>query len=118
MLTSNLCTNARVINGSLGVVEHIVYNPTTFLPEPPTHVLVRFDNYVGVPWDELFAHNIPIIPIERGNNRKNPLRLAWGLRIHKSQGLTLEKTIINIGKTERQGLTFTIIYRVKALHAL
>jgi ATP-dependent DNA helicase PIF1 len=118
MLTSNLWTNARLVNGALGVVEHIVYNPTTSPPEPPTYVLVRFDNYVGVPWDELFPHTIPIIPIERGNNRQIPLRLAWGLTIHKSQGLTLEKTTINIGKTEQQGLTFTTISRVKALHGL
>jgi ATP-dependent exoDNAse (exonuclease V) alpha subunit len=53
MLTSKW-TNARLINGALGVVEHIVYNPKTFPPEPPTYVLVRFDNYVGAPWDELF----------------------------------------------------------------
>jgi ATP-dependent DNA helicase PIF1 len=73
---------------------------------------------VGVPWDELFPQIVPIIPIERGNNRQIPLRLAWGLTIHKSQGLTLEKETINIGKTKQQGLTFIAISRVKALHGI
>jgi len=36
MLTSNLWTNAGLINGALGVVEHIVYNYKTSLTKPPT----------------------------------------------------------------------------------
>ena len=44
-----------------------------------------------------------------------PLKLAWGLTIHKSQGLTLERATINIGKQERQGMTFTAISQVKYL---
>ena len=118
MLTSNLWTNAGLVNGALGEVEQIVYNPGITPPEPPTYVLVRFDKYVGVPWDEAFPQIVPIIPIERGRERQIPLRLAWGLTIHKSQGLTLEKATINIGKTERQGLTFTAISRVKSLDGL
>ena len=118
MLTSNLWTDAGLVNGALGVVEDIVYNPGTSPPNPPTYVLVTFDKYVGVAWDELFPQTVPIIPIERGNNRQIPLRLAWGLTIHKSQGLTLEKATIDIGRTERQGLTFTAISRVKSLDGL
>jgi hypothetical protein len=109
MLTSNLWTNAILVNGALRVVEHIVYNLGTFHHNPPTYVLVRFDNYVGVPWDELFPHTIPIISIERGNNRQIPLRVSWGLTIDRFQGLKLEKETINIRKIKRQGLTFTAI---------
>jgi ATP-dependent exoDNAse (exonuclease V) alpha subunit len=48
----------------------------------------------------------------------NPLKMAWALTIHKSQGLTLSKETIDIGKVERQGLTFTTISRVKSLACL
>jgi hypothetical protein len=98
MLTSNLWTNAGLVNGALGVVEQIVYNPGISPPEPPTYILVRFDNYVGVPWDEAFPQTVPIIPIERGKERQIPLRLAWGLTIHKSHGLTLEKKLLILGR--------------------
>ena len=32
--------------------------------------------------------------------------MAWALTIHKSQGLTLIRSTIDIGNIERQGLTF------------
>jgi hypothetical protein len=118
VLASKLWNNVGFFSGALWVVEYIFYNPRTSPPKPPTYVLVRFDNYVGVTWDEVFPQIVLFIPIERGNNRQIPLRLAWGLTIHKSQGLKLEKETINIGKTKRQGLTFIAISRVKALRGI
>jgi len=76
MLTSNIWTNARLVDGVLGVVEQIVFNPRILPLEPPTHVLVIFDNYVGVPWDESFPQIVSITPIERGNKKQLPLKLA------------------------------------------
>ena len=103
MLTLNLWTDVGLVNGALGVIQQIVYNPRSSPPEPPTYVLIKFDNYVGVPWDESFPQVVPITSIERGNKTKFPLKLSWGLTIHKSQGLTLDKATINIGKQERHG---------------
>ena len=69
MLTSNLWTNAGLVNGALGFIQQIVYNPRSSPPEPPTYVLIKFDNYVGVPWDESFPQVVPITSIERGNKK-------------------------------------------------
>ena len=61
---------------------------------------------------------VPIYPITASfNNLGNtyerqqlPLRLAWAITIHKSQGLTLELTWIDIGKTEHvPGLTYVAV---------
>ena len=118
MLTSNLWTDAGLVNGALEVIEQIVYNLGSSPLEPPMYVLIKFDNYVGVPWDESFPQVVPITSIERGNKKQFPLKLAWGLTIHKSRGLTLDKDTINIGKQERYGMTFTTISRVKDLAVL
>ena len=101
MLTSNLWIDAGLFNGALGVIQQIVYNPESSLPEPPTYVLVRFYNYLGVPWDESFPQVVPITSIERGNKKQLQLKLAWGLTIHKSQGLALDIATINTRKQER-----------------
>ena len=48
-----------------------------------------------------------------------PLCLAWAITIHKSQGLTLSQTVLDIGNKEFAiGLTFVAISRVRALSDL
>jgi len=45
-----------------------------------------------------------------------PLCLAWTITIHKSQGLTLQHSVINLGNKEfATDLTFVGISRVRAL---
>ena len=45
--------------------------------------------------------------------------MAWGITIHKSQGLTLERVVIELGRTDfSPGLTFVAISRVKSLNGL
>jgi len=48
-----------------------------------------------------------------------PLALAWAITIHKSQGLTLEKVVIDLGHSDfSSGLSFVAISRVKTLGGL
>ena len=70
---------------------------------------------------------VPICPLRRTwsepggscSRLQIPLKLAWAVTIHKSQGLTLEKVVINIGKKEfSTGLTFVAWSRVRRLKDL
>ncbi|XP_059076947.1 uncharacterized protein LOC131876152 [Cryptomeria japonica] len=118
MLTSNLWIQAGLVNGALGYVQKIVYKPGSAPPDPPTYVMVEFDNYSGLPFEDHHPNTIPITPIQKGRTLQLPLRLAWALTIHKSQGLTLPKVTIDIGPRERTGLTFVAVSRVKSLEGL
>ena len=45
--------------------------------------------------------------------------MAWAITIHKSQGLTLDRVVVELGANEfAQGLSFVAISRVKALKGL
>ena len=45
--------------------------------------------------------------------------MAWGITIHKSQGLTLEKVVVELGdKDFSAGLSYVAISRVKTLKGL
>ncbi|XP_059076868.1 uncharacterized protein LOC131031330 [Cryptomeria japonica] len=118
MLTSNLWIQAGLVNGALGYVQKIVYKLGSAPPDPPTYVMVEFDNYSGLPFEDHHPNTIPITPIQKGRTLQLPLRLAWALTIHKSQGLTLPKVTIDIGPRERTGLTFVVVSRVKSLEGL
>lgn len=47
-----------------------------------------------------------------------PLRLAWSITIHKSQGLTFEKAIIDIQGAFAHGQTYVALSRCKSLDGL
>ena len=70
---------------------------------------------------------VPVPPVTATVNIENsllerqqlPLMLAWALTIHKSQGMTLEKAWIDIGKKETTlGMTYVAISRVRNLLSL
>jgi len=81
-------------------------------------VVVQFKDYIGPIWDQNNPKYVPITPLYYDQQRKMPLKMAWALIIHKSQGLTIEKETIDIGNTDHQGLTFIIISRVYGLSCL
>ena len=91
--------------------------------------MVKFDDYRGPSFSEELPSCVPIWPITvsaqslQGIHERQqlPLRLAYTLTIHKSQGLTLCKTWVDIGKSEKKtpGITYVaIISRVKTLTSL
>ena len=115
MLTSNLWVSAGLVNGSLRQVVDIFYKSQHHPPQLPTFFVVNFQKYIGPAWDTNNPTFLPIPPIQRGARTQIPLKMAWALTIHKSQGMTLPKATIDIGTMERQGLTFTALSRVPSL---
>ena len=120
MLTSNLWVEMGLVNGAMGTVEAICYlrdKP----PALPVAVMVWFDHYTG---PTVHDGTVPITPIRHNwsssggqcSRLQLPLKLAWVLTIHKSQGLTLDKVVIDVGKKEFScGLSFVACSRVRKL---
>lgn len=85
--------------------------------------MVEFDKYSGpgINGSNLF----PFTTLTRTFTEKNtsctrrqfPLVLAWAITIHKSQGITLETAVVDIGAEEMHiGLTYVASTRVKTLN--
>ena len=123
MLTSNLCIDFGLVNGAMGTIEAICYQ-TCGPPSLPTAVIVRLDKYNG---PSLPNRVVLITPTRRSwstsgvqcSRLQLPLKLAWAVTIHKSQGLTPDKVVIDVGKKEiSPGLTFVACSRVRQLEDL
>ena len=89
-----------LLNDSLGKVIDIVYNSNEQPPSLPSFVVVKFLYYKALLWDVLNPTYVPISPITRGSHRQLPLRMTWGLTIHKAQGMTLQNATIDIGNID------------------
>ncbi len=59
-----------------------------------------------------------IIENKIGSYTQIPLRLAWSITIHKSQGLTFEKAIIDAQGAFAHGQTYVALSRCKSLEGL
>jgi len=90
-------------------------------------LLIEVDQYQGPPFLDSNPRVIPITPFtarfeynsQPCSRTQFPLVLAWSLTIHKSQGLTLPKVLVELGPKKRQaGLTFVALSRVKCLKDL
>ena len=125
MLTANLWVQAGLVNGAMGTVVAICYGEARGSPPNlPIAVTVRFDSYCG---PTLPDGTVPIIPLLRTwlftekqcSRLQLPLKLVWAVTIHKCQGMTLNKAVIDVGKKEfSAGLTFVTCSRVRQLKDL
>ena len=123
MLTANLWIDVGLVNGAVGTVISICYERGG-PPDLPLSVMIKFDKYTG---PTLPDGSVPITPIHQTwsnfgtqySRLQLPLKLAWAVTIHKSQGLTLDKVVIDVGNKEfSSGLTYVACSRVRHLKDL
>jgi len=53
-----------------------------------------------------------------GTFSQYPIRLAWAITVHKSQGLTFEKAIIDVGRAFAPGQVYVALSRLTSLEGL
>ena len=107
MLLKNLDFDAGLINGTCGNVEDI----------NDDGIIVKFDN-----------GELKLIKREEFDYTKDgkllarriqyPLRLAYGITIHKSQGMTLDEVFIDFNRIFEYGQAYVALSRVKSLEGL
>ena len=123
MLTMNLWTDVGLCNGATGTVVDFIYADDQQPPDLPVAVIVKFDDYTGPSINDSMPACVPICPItvtsqtlDVHERQQLPLKLAWAITIHKSQGLTLPKAWIDIGQSERTaGISYVAISRARTL---
>ena len=125
MLISNLWAEVGLCNGSFGTVEQIWYAENMGPPNLPVAVLVHFRSYCGPAFLHACSKCIPVPPkvfewvadTRHLLRQQLPLRLRYAMTIHKSQGQTLTKAVVDLGKGERVvGCTLVATSMVRSIH--
>ncbi|MCA9348454.1 AAA family ATPase, partial [Candidatus Saccharibacteria bacterium] len=96
-------------NGSLGVVE--AFEPSTDYPivklNNGKEITIKPDTWELVDGDK-----------KRATLTQFPLRLAWAITVHKSQGMTLDSAQIDLSNAFVEGMGYVALSRVRGLKDL
>jgi len=108
MLLINKEIDLGLINGSTGEVINITEGG----------VEVKFDNGVTLSFGPEICARIIVDKIEVARRIQIPLRLAWAISIHKSQGMTLDKMHVDCEGIFECGQAYVALSRVRSKEGL
>ena len=107
----------QFFNGKIGKIKHLAKD----------QLIVQFEdgNEVSVPeytWEnKRFSLNKDTKEIDEkilGRFTHYPLKLAWAVTVHKSQGLTFKKAILDLSGAFTQGQVYVALSRLTSLNGL
>ncbi len=108
-------TEKRYYNGKIGII-HKIDDEEIFVQFADSKDIFKVEKET---WDNInYAHNEEKNEIEEnvvGRFIQYPLRLAWAITIHKSQGLTFTHAIIDAGESFAPGQVYVALIRCTSL---
>jgi hypothetical protein len=110
--------NKRYFNGKIGIVTELDKEKIVVqCNDEPNSIEVKKEK-----WENIrYTMNNTTRQLEEevlGSFIQYPLRLAWAITIHKSQGLTFEKTIIDAGEAFAPGQVYVALSRCTSLDGM
>ncbi len=108
----------RYFNGKIGVITRMSSDTVTVAcPNEADEIITEKETWESIKYS-IHEETNEIKEDIVGSFSQIPLRLAWAITIHKSQGLTFEKAIIDAEASFAHGQTYVALSRCTSLEGL
>ena len=118
MFTKNdSSSEKRYYNGKLGVVSHLTDKTITVTCEGEEPIDVHRETWENIRYTS-DAGSEAVQPEVIGTFSHYPLRLAWAITIHKAQGLTFDRVVIDAADAFAAGQVYVALSRCRSLDGI
>lgn len=106
----------KYYNGKTAIVEQVSDAGITVRTMEGVQINVQKESWTSVKYEVDGRGQIK--PEQTGSFRQFPLKLSWAITIHKSQGLTFEKAVVDADKSFAAGQVYVALSRLTGLDGL